>query len=178
MDRMGPGIFTRGILVDLPPLKAVPYLEPGTPIYASDLVAWEKYAGVKIASGNALFVRTGRWTRQAKLGPWYAAREAAGLDASAVPWLKQRDIALLGSDGVNDVQPSGAMGAGEAAARPVHALTIAVMGVPLLDNACLEDVVKEAASRKHWTFLTTLQFTRVPGGTATTSTRSRRFDIE
>ncbi len=28
------GMFTRGILVDLPRLKGVPYLEPGTPIYA------------------------------------------------------------------------------------------------------------------------------------------------
>ena len=27
------GIFTRGILIDIPRLKGVPYLEPGTPIY-------------------------------------------------------------------------------------------------------------------------------------------------
>ena len=167
IDRMGPGIFTRGILVDLPLLKGVPYLEPGTPVYASDLEAWEKYAHVKIASGDALFVRSGRWARRAKLGPWNAAREAAGLDASAMPWIRQHDIALLGSDGVNDVQPSGIVGAGEAANRPVHTLAIAVMGVPLVDNAYLEDVAREAASRKRWEFLTTVQFTRVPGGTAT-----------
>jgi hypothetical protein len=58
-------------------------------------------------------------------------------------------------------------GQGEAAGRPVHTLTIAVMGVPLVDNAYLEDVAKEAASRKRWEFLTTVQFTRIPGGTAT-----------
>jgi len=58
-------------------------------------------------------------------------------------------------------------GAGEAAGRRVHTLTIAVMGVPLVDNAYLEDVAKEAASRKRWEFLTTVQFTRIPGGTAT-----------
>ncbi|HYL38444.1 MAG TPA: cyclase family protein, partial [Bryobacteraceae bacterium] len=162
MDRMGPGIFTRGILVDLPLLKGVPYLEPGTPIYASDLEAWEKYAGVKISSGDALFVRTGRWARRAKLGPWNAGREAAGLHASVMPWLKQRDIALLGGDGVNDVQPSGVVGTGEAAGRPVHTLAIAVMGVPLVDNAYLEDVAKEAAVRKRWEFLTTVQFMRIP----------------
>ena len=40
------GIFTRGILVDLPRLKGVPYLEPGTPIYARDIVAGAKIAGV------------------------------------------------------------------------------------------------------------------------------------
>ena len=39
------GIFTRGILIDIPRLKGVPYLEPGTPIYADDLEAWEKKDG-------------------------------------------------------------------------------------------------------------------------------------
>jgi hypothetical protein len=43
----------------------------------------------------------------------------------------------MAGDGVNDVQPSRVVGAGE------------------------------AASRKRWEFLTTVQFTRVPGGTAT-----------
>jgi hypothetical protein len=166
IDRMGPGIFTRGILVDMPLLKGVPYLEPGTPIYASDLEAWEKFAGLKIASGDALLIRTGRWARRAKLGPWTAAREAAGLDASVMPWIKQRDIVLLGGDGVNDVQPSGVVGAGDAAGRPVHTLAIAVLGVPLVDNAYLEDAAREASARKRWEFLMTVQFTRIPGGTA------------
>ena len=168
IDRMGPGIITRGILVDMPLLKGVPYLEPGTPIYPSDLEAWEKFANVKISSGDAVLIRVGRWARRARLGPWNAAREAAGLHASAMPWLKQRDIALLGSDGVNDVQPSGVIGEGAASNRPVHTLAIAVMGVPLVDNGYFEDVAKEAANRKRWEFLTTVQFTRVPGGTATT----------
>ena len=43
------GIFTRGILLDIPRLKGVPYLEPGTPIYVEDLEAWEKKAGVKVS---------------------------------------------------------------------------------------------------------------------------------
>jgi hypothetical protein len=167
MDRMGPGIFTRGILVDIPLMRGVEYLEPGTPIYPANLEAWEKYAHVKISSGDAVFVRTGRWARREKLGPWNVGRQAAGLDASTMPWLKQRDIAVLGGDGVNDVQPSGVVGQGEAAGRPVHTLTIAVMGVPLVDNAYLEDVAKECAKRKRWEFLTTAQFTRIPGGTAT-----------
>jgi hypothetical protein len=167
IDRMGPGLFTRGVLVDLPLMKGVPYLEPGTPIYASDLEAWEKFAKVKIGSGDALFIRTGRWARRAKLGPWNTGRLAAGLDASAMPWIHQRDVALLGNDAVNDVQPSGIAGTGEAASRPIHTLAIAVMGVPLVDNAWLEDVAREAAARKRWDFLMTVQFMRIPGGTAT-----------
>src|SRR5262245_14848125 len=48
------GIFTRGILMDFPRLKGVPYLEPGTPIYPEDLEAWEKRAGLKVSSGDVV----------------------------------------------------------------------------------------------------------------------------
>src|SRR5262244_398757 len=68
------GIFTRGILIDIPRLKGVRYLEPGTPIYVEDLEAWEKKAGVKITAGDALFVRTGVWARRKALGPWDTSR--------------------------------------------------------------------------------------------------------
>src|SRR6516165_9139902 len=64
------GIFTRGILIDIPRLKGIPYLEPGTPIYVEDLEAWEKKAGVKVSAGDALFVRTGVWARRKAVGPW------------------------------------------------------------------------------------------------------------
>ncbi len=36
------GYVTRGILMDIPRLKGLPYLEPGTPIFVEDLEAWEK----------------------------------------------------------------------------------------------------------------------------------------
>src|SRR5499425_3703034 len=100
------GIFTRGILIDIPRLRNVPYLEPGTPIYVEDLEAWEKKVGVKIASGDALLVRTGRWARREKLGPWNVAQRAAGLHASIAPWIKARGVAFLGSDAAEDVTPS------------------------------------------------------------------------
>src|SRR5579864_8056984 len=93
------GIFTRGILIDIPRLKGVPYLEPGTPIYVEDIEAWEKKAHVHVSSGDALFIRTGRWARRAALGPWDPrAVGTAGLDVSVIPWLRQWDIATLGSD--------------------------------------------------------------------------------
>ena len=94
------GIFTRGILIDIPRLKGVPYLEPGTPIYAEDLEAWEKKAGVKVSAGDALFIRTGVWARRKAAGPYLRGRagKAAGLDTSVIPWLKQRDIAVMASD--------------------------------------------------------------------------------
>ena len=151
IDRMGPGFATRAVLIDLPLLKNVAWLDPHTPIYPADLEAWEKFASVKIGSGDAVLVRTGRWALREAKGPWPQAREAAGLHASVMPWLKQRDIALLASDAVNDVQPSGIIGgSGEPANRPVHYLAIAIMGMPLVDNGYFEDAAREAAARKRW----------------------------
>src|SRR5436189_242484 len=78
IENLKSGIVTRGILIDIPRLKGVPYLEPGTPVYVEDLEAWEKKAGVKVASGDAILLRTGRWARRAALGPWPVSRSAAG----------------------------------------------------------------------------------------------------
>src|SRR6266849_4384762 len=55
------GILSRGILMDIPRLKGVPYLEPGIAIYPEDLDAWEKKASVKVSSGDIVLIRTGRW---------------------------------------------------------------------------------------------------------------------
>jgi hypothetical protein len=166
-DRMGPGFATRAVLVDMPLLKHVDYLDPRTPIYPADLEAWEAFANVRIGSGDAVLIRTGRWALRAAKGPWPQAREAAGLHASVMPWLKQRDIVLLASDAVNDVQPSGIVGgSGEAANRPVHLISIAVMGMPLVDNGYFEDAAREAAARRRWDFLMTVEITRLEGGTA------------
>ena len=62
------GIFTRGILMDIPRLKGVPYLEPETPIYVEDLEAWEAHTGVRAGPGDAVFIRTGRWAAREVLG--------------------------------------------------------------------------------------------------------------
>lgn len=161
-DRMGPGYLTRGILVDLPLMKNVKWLEPTTPVYAEDLEAWEKFANIKIGAGDALLIRGGRWAKRAADGPWAYGQGGAGLHASVLPWLKSRDISLLASDAVNDVQPSGVEGIG----RPIHQLTQVNMGLPLVDNAYLEDAAVEAARLRRWEFLLTLHIFQLQGGTA------------
>jgi kynurenine formamidase len=154
------GIFTRGVLVDIPRLKGLPYLEPSTAIYPEDLEAWEKKAGVKIGSGDVVFIRTGRWARRAAKGPWDPAR-IAGLYASCAKWLKQRDVAMVGSDGATDVMPSGVDGV----VQPMHQLLLIAMGTPIFDNCDLEAVADAAAKRSRWTFLLTASPLPVPGGT-------------
>lgn len=153
------GIFTRGVLVDVPLLKGVPYLEPGTPIYVEDLEAWERKTGIRVSAGDALIVNTGRWVRRAKLGPWNITREdgkAAGLDPSVLPWLKARDVALLASDRGQGVTP---------ADGSVHDFALVVLGVHLIDNCNLQALSEAAAKRNRWEFLLTVAPLPVRGGT-------------
>jgi alcohol dehydrogenase (cytochrome c) len=171
IDRMGSGYITRGILIDMPLVKGVEWLEARTPISVADLEAWEKFAGVRIGSGDAVFLRTGRWARRAKTGPWNAARETPGLHASVLPWLKQRDIALLGAEGVADVQPSGV----EGWPRPIHDILIPIMGTPLVDNGYFEELAREAARLKRWEFMVSWTLMRIPGGTASPFTALATF---
>jgi kynurenine formamidase len=155
------GIVTRGVLVDIPRLRNVPYLEPGTPIYLEDLEAWEKKAGLKIAPGDALLVRTGRWARRAALGPWNVGQSAAGLHASVAPWIKARGVAFLGGDAAQDVVPSMV----ETIALPIHTLMITGLGVNLLDNQDLEALGETAAKMNRWEFMLTIAPVPVTGGT-------------
>ena len=155
------GVVTRGILVDIPRLRNLPYLEPGTPIYVEDLEAWEKKAGVKIAAGDALLVRTGRWARREKLGPWNVGQSAAGLHASVAPWIKARGVAILGGDVASDVVPSMV----EGIALPIHTLMIAGLGVNLLDNQDFEALGDTAARLNRWEFMLTINPVPVTGGT-------------
>ena len=154
------GIFTRGILVDIPRLKGLPYLEPGVAIYPEDLEAWEKKSGVKIGSGDVVLIRTGRWARRAALGPWDTSR-VAGLHASCVPWLKKRDIAIAGSDACLDVLPSQV----EGVVQPVHQLLLIAAGTPIFDNFDLEALADAAAKKNRWSFLLTVAPLAVAGGT-------------
>jgi kynurenine formamidase len=154
------GIFTRGILIDIPRLKGVAYLEPGTAIYPDDLDAWETKAGVKVGSGDVVFIRTGRWARRAEKGPWDPAK-FAGLFASCARWLKDRNVAMVGSDAATDVLPSGVPGV----PYPMHQLLLVAMGTPMFDDCDLEALSAAAAKRNRWAFLITASPIPVPGGT-------------
>lgn len=155
------GIVTRGVLIDIPRLKGLPYLEPGTPIYTEDIEAWEKKVGVKVMPGDALLVRTGRWARRAKTGAWRVSAQQAGLHASVAPWLKARDVAILGGDAAQDVVPSMV----EGHTLPIHTLVITALGINILDNQDLELLAETAEKLKRYEFMLTIAPIPVTGGT-------------
>ncbi len=155
------GIFTRGVLVDMPWFKGVDYLEPGTAITAADLEAWEKKTGIRVGRGDVLLIRTGRWELVRHKGQWNFLEKAAGLHASVAKWLKERDVAIIGCDGVSDVMPSGV----EGLANPLHELVLVGLGMRILDNLDLDAVAREAQARSRWEFLFVGAPLRVVGGT-------------
>ena len=155
------GIFARAVLMDIPRLKGVNWLEPGTAIYPSDLDAWENKASAKVRSGDVVLIRTGRWAKRDKDGPWDVSKTSAGLHASCAKWLKDRDAAILGSDAASDVSPSLV----EGVRQPIHQLVIIAMGMPIFDNLDLEAVAEEADRQNRWEFLVTAAPMAVGGGT-------------
>ena len=118
-------------------------------------------SGVQIRSGDAVFIRTGRWARREAVGAWNIAQQGAGLHASGARWLKQRDMSMVGSDFGTDAQPSGIKGV----RFPLHQLLIVAMGTPLFDNCDIEAVSNAAQERQRWDFLLTAAPLAVPGGT-------------
>ena len=158
---MKSGIVTRAVLYDIPRSKGVPYLEPGTRIFPADLEAWEKKTGVKAGAGDALLLRWGRWARRAKLGPWPIDEGAAGFDNSIIPWLKQRDIALLGWETPGYVpQPPG-----DLPRLAVHDFALTMLGIHLIDRADFDALSEAAAARNRWEFMLTVAPLPIPNGT-------------
>src|SRR5215471_11886884 len=157
---MKDGIVTRGVLYDIPRLKGVEYLEPGTRIFPEDLEAWERKTGVKVGPGDAFIVRWGKWARREKVGPW-ANDEAAGLDNSVIPWLKQRDVALLAWETAGySPQPPG-----DIPKSSLHNFVLEILGVHILDRGDFEALSEAAAARNRWEFMLIVSPLPIPNGT-------------
>ena len=155
------GLVGRGVLLDIPGLRGVPWLEPGECVYHGDLERAEREQGVTVAEGDVLLVRTGHTRRLVELGPWDTASMKSGLHPKAMPFLAERGVSVLGGDGNSDTAPSSTEGVD----FPVHVLALNAMGVHLLDYLQLEDVLAACERTGRWDFLFVAAPLRVTGGT-------------
>jgi len=157
------GIVGRGVLLDVPRLRGVAWLEPSERILPDELEQAEAAAGLRVGEGDILLVGSGRDARRAARGPWDPNVEGlAGLDARCIPWLHERRIAVLGSDGVSDGLPASAIPGWP---LPLHQCCLVGMGVHLLDNLALAELAAACAQRKRWQFLFSVAPLRIAGGT-------------
>jgi kynurenine formamidase len=143
------GLIGRGVLIDVPRLRGLRWLEPGEHVVREDLESAERAQGVKIEAGDILLVRTGHPRRLAELGPWDTEQLKAGLHPTVMALLAERGVAALGCDGNSDTAPSST----EGVAFPIHVLALNAMGLPLLDYMQFEDLRQACESAGRWEFL-------------------------
>ena len=156
------GVVGRGVLLDLPRTRGVPWLEPAEVVGPDELDAARRAQDVALEPGDVVLISTGRDARRAEHGPWDPnAVGLAGLDAECVPWLAQRDLAVLGSDGVSDVLPAN----DHRWPMPLHLCMLVGLGVHLLDNLQLGRLADACAAAQRWEFLFVAAPLHVRGGT-------------
>jgi kynurenine formamidase len=156
---MADGVIGRGVLLDIPRARSCAYFDTGEVVTVADLEAAEEAEGVRVGSGDILLVQWGRAARRrAKKG----FDGFSGLHAECLPWLQERQVAVLGSDGISDPMPF--VGTPEWP-FPVHQIGITAMGLPLIDNVRTSELSEQCAADGRWEFLFTMAPLRIAKGT-------------
>lgn len=154
------GIVTRGVLMDVPALDGRPWLDEGEGVFPEHLEAAEARQGVRVRAGDAVLLRTGKG-RRLREEPERPPRSAGGWHAASLPWLHEREAAVIGAD---TAQEAGGPGY-DAVPMPVHLIGVTAMGLPLIDNCDLEALAEACERLGRWEFLFCVQPLPMQGGT-------------
>ncbi len=148
VDTLEP-VVARGLLLDLPALHGVDRLAPEQPISADDLEAAAARAGVEVASGDVVLLRTG-WAQLWDEPHAFLSHEhgVPGPTEDAARWLADRSIRLTGSDTTAYERITAALGH---ALLPVHRLLLVEHGIPIVEMLNLERL--SAARVAEFTFV-------------------------
>jgi kynurenine formamidase len=156
---MANGVVGRGVLLDIPRATGCEFLDTPDVVTVADLEAAEAAQDVRVTEGDVLLVSWGR----------HARREAkkqfdgfSGLHAECLPWLHERKVAVLGSDGISDPMPF--VGTPQWP-FPVHQIGITAMGLHLIDNMALAQLGEQCASVGRWAFFFAMGPLRITRGT-------------
>jgi kynurenine formamidase len=161
---MADGVIGRGVLLDVPAALGVEWLPPAQSVRSSDLLAAEKRQGLELRRGDIVLISTGRDARRAAqkgvLNPF--SEGLAGLHPECLKLLHEREIAVLGGDGISDHMPFLPVPEWP---FPIHQIGIVSMGLHLIDNLHLAPLARACASRRRWEFLFTMNPLRITRGT-------------
>jgi kynurenine formamidase len=157
-------IVARGILVDVPRLRGVDSLSAGESVAADEIAG----SLVDVQPGDAVIVRLGNQWRfdldngdDAELDGNGFKFGLPGLDVSAVDLIASHDACLLGTDCSADVLP-----AKDPDFRgPIHLLTEAIYGMPLVHNLNLEAISTDCAAQGRNDFFFSVSPVNLPGAT-------------
>jgi kynurenine formamidase len=146
------GFLSRGVLVDVPMIRGIDWVERGEGVMPEDILAAEERCGFKVEEGDILLIRTGQLRRRNVEGPVGRTAGSTACQAACLPFFHERGIAVMGSDTGNDVSPAQY----SQVPQPIHQVGITAMGLWILDNANLEDVAEACHERNRWEFMVTM----------------------
>lgn len=153
------GIVTRGVLLDIPLLLGFDWLPASHSVDVATLERAEKKFGFTVGPGDALLLRTGHSHPGRRPTP--TTGQEAGWQASVLPWLHERQVAVIASDASNDVLPSGY----PELPVPIHAVGLTAMGLAILDNLDLETLSRACRTAGRYTFQFVVAPLRFQGAT-------------
>jgi kynurenine formamidase len=156
---MADGVVGRGVLLDVPRALGTAFLDHGELVTVADIEAAEAAGDVRVGPGDIVLVAWGRDARREAKGSFDGM---SGLHPECLPWLHERDVAMLGSDGISDPMPF--LGIADWP-FPVHQIGITAMGLHLVDNMALGALAELCSSSGRWSFLFTMAPLRIPRGT-------------
>src|SRR5207247_10135060 len=106
VDLLSDGVVSRGVLLDVAALKGR-WLGSGEGVLPEDLEAAERAQQVRVEAGDILLIRTGYYARRLADGPRHPLKDGSpAAHVACMPWLRERDVAMLGTDTHNDVSPA------------------------------------------------------------------------
>jgi kynurenine formamidase len=152
IDRIKDGVVGRGVLLDVPRLAHISWLDDGTRIRPEDLDACAEAHGVSVESGDIVLVRTGMMTRCLEQKSWegYCGGPAPGLSLHCARWLYEREIAAVATDtwGV-EVRPNETPDC----FQPLHMISLRNTGLLLGEIFSLDDLARACAEDGGYEFL-------------------------
>jgi kynurenine formamidase len=156
---MADGVIGRGVLLDIPRAVGVEFFDAGDVVTVAELEAAEAAQQITVGQGDVLIVA---WGREARRRAKKGFDGFSGLHAECLPWLQDRQVALLGSDGISDPMPF--VGTPEWP-FPVHQIGITGMGLHLIDNVATAKLSDRCAALGRWEFFFTMSPLRIVRGT-------------
>ncbi len=160
------GVVGRGVLLDIPRLRGVDWLEPGEAVTRAELEECVRAQGARLGEGDILVLRTGHHARRLALGAWNnspppAGEGKAGIHVDAIPWMHELSIGAFLPDGDGETVPSVVNGI----TYPIHPLQVAAMGMLVSDSLQFEDLAVACAQEGRDEFMVVGLPLRLPGGT-------------
>jgi kynurenine formamidase len=170
IDFLVNGIATRGVLYDVPRYRGTDYVEPGSPVHGWELQDIATASRITPRPGDAVIIRSGwddYWRINERKPPFSSV---TGVHASALEFLYETDASVL----VWDFQDAPTADQGlpnptrvptMAIAQHVHVVALVYMGMPIIDNAALDDLAKACADANRWEFMFTVAPLNIPRAT-------------